>query len=618
MQTNLNRMGVRHDQEVQSTFRIGKEAMVAKHVARPLLVPLLMLFDLVCVGSRARAGDWKISYQPVGSSQGGSTTTPRKSDWSAQNNVSQGGRQGVSAFSDGSLYITAYPGTWAATTVKLSGHVKVLFDWVPASGDPSPTPPDKLTFKVTASNDETCVSYIEPPALTVKTGLSPEPAPTPSGYQYAENSGYMKYVRNSRSNGSQLVQLATNSQTHMEWDSGELGGSIALPEHTQTSYFQGQALNARIGATLEAAKDTRSVKLTRNGKDRFELKDGSWVTYGDSRFSYLERVLTTDPDPVTGYMGSMQSYKDDPHDVVQTIVQDKGLGWSSDKTKLKSKWTFSDSNVLSNTGDNAAVVTMPQGNSLNNPDGIETTVGTQAYLNAVPSGWYRVPSQGTKQFTVTHDLTDADGATATAKYVLSLHDEWEDAKPDPDKKRKVAGGQPDVEGETTTDWSYFTFGIPRSPNLTTGDKDASWSIDQSVKFSVKLAATFSPEFKIADWVNAGGSVESTLEPSISADFAATAPKPSTQFPGSPTGTRYQPIIAYYKRVVHKLLLRYNADGLWLNSDKLNFPEGDMRYGRWPQSKEEGPLEYLPCWLPIAGNETPVPSGTTGFLSKKES
>ncbi len=387
----------------------------------------------------------------------------------------------------------------------------------------------------------------------------------------------------------------------------------------------GDGSNAYLSAGVTYDFDPRSVKLTRNDKDRFELDaNGNWVTYGDSRFSYLERVI------IPGQTGEPSSYSDDPYDVIQTIVANREGTWAPDPQKV---WTvpggISYSVSAPNVSPPSVLVITTQGNSVSNPDGIDMIPAgdtSSAAAGAITPGWYNVPSQGNKQFTVTHKVIDTgtggDGATATATYIMTLHDEWEDPIPDPDFVRHQAGGQPDVSGESVTDWNYIIAGLPhlepgsQTPVLDYGP-DSSWDVTEGAKFSVSLEQGFGVEFKLNDWANAHGDIKTTEELTVDATAIASAGKPSDLFPGAATGTRYQPIIAYRRRQVHKLLKRYDNSGLWLNPATAQLPPANPRYGRWPQSKEEGVMEWGPNWLKVLPGQTPLQPQTTGFLSASE-
>jgi hypothetical protein len=332
------------------------------------------------------------------------------------------------------------------------------------------------------------------------------------------------------------------------------------------------------GITVSFTPDARSVRLTRVGaptpkqegapgvtiaKDKDEWIDVDGTGHGHSRWSYTERSDDS--------VGVIRDYKDEPVIVSQVIgAQITGNWWSNDCT-----FTWSDSN--SRDQETSHIVDVPDGGSTNNKVGMDEVAES---IIPVEPGWYNVPSSGGQNpITITYTLKDnADGATATAKYELKLHDEWENPAAEPETSRTgtwVVGG-----------WST---------NTGTTDVPLQWNFTS--KSTVSLNVHFGANFNAKDWLNIGGKVEANQE--ISAEV------PTTGNTTLQPNTKARPYVRYTIRTEWKSLDHYTIGGWDRNTARA---DGKYLYGADLPLRIPADLEAL--WqgpMPITNQSPPDPT-----------
>jgi len=377
---------------------------------------------------------------------------------------------------------------------------------------------------------------------------------------------------------------------------------------------------AEVGVDAQAFFDSRTLWLTRGSSSpkikgdpgvtideahdewRELDKNGLWVTHGQSRWSYTNRTSDGPPN-----MSGNPMYSDKSLPNTQVVGAQLGGSWSS-YSLLQGVWSNPDPHDFfppGTTGQPASqthVETLPDGGALKDDVGIRPSPAMPGVPE--PQGWYGTPSKGQNPVTVTYTLTDKGPtpATATAKYILQLHDEWENVAPDSAYSWQEAGTGTSHPGESLQWWNQQLH--YNGPQLTTADADASWDVTADTKLSTKLSTTFALDFNLADWVKIGGSAEATAEASIDATFKASAPKPSAIFAVAP-GDTFQPIVKYQVKTAHWLVDHFLLSGFDPNPDR-SF--GRVADSKWPQTGDISVAQWVPYWLQIGVGLGPPTTG----------
>ena len=345
--------------------------------------------------------------------------------------------------------------------------------------------------------------------------------------------------------------LTTSSSSGSSSSSSSSSGSGAYIENDLTGEIGG-------GVGYSAIIDDRNVRLTRSGAVGETYDATTNTTTGHTRWSYTEREDVT-LDPLA------PDWADWPIALSTVIGANWSGAWSDDRTYT---WSPSDSRDQ----ETSHVVDLPDGGALLNNAGLDRN--SSMYIVPVPQGWYRTPSSGTNPLTISYTLKDnADGATLTAKYVLNLHDEWENPTVNTEKTWDD-GTHPGQTHRTV----QTALNVPRIDGPQT---DKSWTFaDLTAGLKATLSGSFGGNFKLKDWFNAGGSFEAESSLEITAEYAATAPKLNLT-----AGQSAIPCINYIIRTDHKLLDRYDvagrdsnptrSDGKWEKSADLPVPLYDI-------------------------------------------
>ena len=474
----------------------------------------------------------------------------------------------------------------------LSGWVGAKVRWM----SPGISPPQYVSFlafpKLGADWDATLVS--EQNTGLVLNGHVGELVPSQTtfqGHQWKTYAGLSPY----------LITLDTSSMTS---ENGYLTAELPHRNMEASMAFNNtssQRTSPSIGMSYYVVPDTRTVRLTRNGKDVFTNEGGIWVTAGDSRYSYLQRSLETGTDNLV----------DIPQVVTQTINASIS-GWSAQNP------TYSWSSSRAGDTKTQHTVEMSQGNSVWNPDGVDYTdrplsemlpwnwdwQNYTAENGAVPGGWYDRSHSGNGQVEVNYTITDTDGVVAEAKYVLTLHDEWEHPEPDNSFYWEEAGNNNQHPGESIEAWFNQSIGGVSAP-----DGDAKWTISGSANLNVALKAETSANFGLADWLKFSGS--STMNAKLNFDTTieyTMTPRKCGIVPKNADGTddtsvSYQPVIRYKIKSKRILLDHYTDEGRDINPLR-NIPALGLTDGKWPQKGESEVIQPEAWWIVVYGGQGP--------------
>ena len=378
---------------------------------------------------------------------------------------------------------------------------------------------------------------------------------------------------------------------------------------------QGNPGEASVGLNVSSKEDERSVRLTRNGKDIFKTEDGMWVTYGDSRYSYFLRTIKAGTD----------IQEDLPQIVTQTINAAPVGKWSALDP------TYQWGNPSSTDTRTQHTERMPQGGSIWNPDGINfsTSLDPSKLWNqnsypvargVMPGGWNDNSPSGSGPIVVSYTLTDTDGATANAKYVLTLHDEWEHAEPDNSFSWTEAGTNDEHHAESLEGYFMKDFGGATAP-----ESNAKWTISSTADLSVELKAETSANFGVADWLKFSGSAtastkldfNTSIEYTVTPQTCGIAKKNADET--DDTSVSYQPVIRYYIKSKRILLDHYTDEGRDINPARdphFALGPGAPSDGKWPKKGEVGTTRAEAWWIlvdqgqgPYQGGGEPLPTPT---------
>ena len=317
-----------------------------------------------------------------------------------------------------------------AANARAGGEIQVVWTWMPLNGDLAAHPvPATLNVLVTGVAEATACSKTNaapedryPESGTVSVGIP--------GIEQQEDPDHSQQTR-WFAKGSKLFQIETGGVTPIKSPALKftLNAQSSIPDDRFSSVARpyGPPLvtnypgNTSAGVDLRADEDNRSVKLTRNAKDRFELKDGKWITYGDTTYSYLKWHVDR----------YYNSYSTEVSNQVVIKADYLGRNWlGSNGTRngstdtpngyyldVKYKWDPSRPDELDAAGNGEDVVTyrqtMPLGGLEYQDDGFPTTDGDYWFNRNIDPTTY----------TINYTATDnGDGAVAQAQYVLTAHD----------------------------------------------------------------------------------------------------------------------------------------------------------------------------------------------------
>ena len=532
---------------------------------KSIFLKCLPFLGMALATTPAWAGSWSVGLDYDGKSVAGSITRPwRDGGWTGD---------------DGPFQSTSTPGLGAGQTQQgsCSGRFILLLHWTPASADDKIPPRISVKFQqtVTASGGRSDMSawpsaYQPAPGTPGSVTLSAKVA-TPDGTSYSdsnhERTDNHGYHDSSFAQHPPVIVVVSTNNAQIQPDGTSLV-SYSLPSiegtfnvtmgaykvETDPGVFDtyGDGTNAHIVAEVNYALDNREVYLTRGSSapkikgapgvtideahDEWREVDsnGLWTTHGQSRYSY-QSLDPTDPGTLL--------YDTHTQVVTNAIGANKSGSWSSNLSA-----TWSPGSNFDTTG--STRVDSPDGGAVLN----NATVYDRPDLGTglLQPGWYKTPSSGTGP-NVTYSLTDkADGAKATAKYVLQLHDEWE--KP-----------MDDTPSETTRTGTWVVGGWSSHTGADTHTFE--WNFTE--EHEVALTTTFGADFKLKDWLNIGGKVETSSK--FKANVVTGA---SVTLKG---GEKARPYMRYTIRTQHKLVDHYVVAGFDRNQGRAD--------GKWPQSAD---------------------------------
>lgn len=391
-----------------------------------------------------------------------------------------------------------------------------------------------------------------------------------------------------------LVKVSTNGDKDVPgpwWDfdlKADLKGERFNDCYVDSQYNHNyqEAIDGRVltSGSYDAQTDTRDVFLTRSGApapkqkddptlniDHDEWGEADGTRHGHSRWSYTERIST----PTA--LGA--DYSDQPVPLYGFITAQPNGAWSNNLTGVWSNPDAQDRQPPQNANASHAEF-LPNRGALLNSAGLETGWGG---ASQVAAGWYDTPSKGDAP-TVTYKLTDnADGATATAKYVFHLHDEWEHKSTD----TTHTWGDGTHSGEER--WTKTLFDSPEQPYTNDGgttSKDVTWEIKTTI--TNKLEASIGADFKAYDAIHFGASA--------SVDKVVEITKPTGVTATLAPGERAIACLQLMWTREFYLLDHYNVGGF-----DPNTAGADKKWSKW---HDDEPDVIAARWWRSPANEDP--------------
>lgn len=346
--------------------------------------PILIAAGLLCLTAPAFAGHWEVHYECAGHSTG-STPTADAFDWPSP--TTKPPRYPAADFDTSDINIFPQD-EWATDSLKLEndGKVTAVFRWV-ADG-PNDVAPEFLSVKEAATAKATADAEgihgtVAPPTISTNNGLGNKP-------DAVDQHGNVGFV----STGAKLSRWPV-SKGVVRLSARILKATVEVPEGTDYGEL-------RAFVQYEATVDNRSVKLTRNGKDRFELKDGSWTTYGKTCYSYKT------PTAANGI-----------YRVLQPFTANYFGNWSDLAFTPRITWKWSSGSPLESAGDLDYIYSAKRRSPLGG-------LTQESYATgAFGEGGVKWKGTGTSSqtATITYDAEDqGDGAKASASYILEIHE----------------------------------------------------------------------------------------------------------------------------------------------------------------------------------------------------
>lgn len=543
-----------------------------------LLFKTLPLFGLVMAATPAWAGSWNsdLHYNGKVTVSADATGRSQNSPWSwddcatstSSGNIKPGGSQNGSTSGNFVIVLRYHPSSTTDTpppfvtlkfrqSINAAGGRRDMTNW-PSSYSPAQGSPGRVTLQVQVATPDG-KTYSESEHMTKGST---------SGYYY-------RYTAGAQTPWS-LVTISTKDATRQNGDYvvryslPNVQGSFNVTtgdykwEDDPGSYFPANdgSWGYAEPAGVEYSSDNREVYLTRGSapkvkgapgvtvdeaRDEWREVDGSglWTTHGQSRWSYTNRA----PEPGSGLLAP-PTYKDDLITISQVVAAQSSGSWSANTS---GSWSPSDNRDRQPPSAPTAshVVDLPDGGALLNEAGLDSSLGVGYKTQP---GWYKTPSTG-KEPTITYKLTDNSSATpvtATAKYVFHLHDEWENP-------------MDDTPSETTQTSTWVVGGWSSHTGADTHTFE--WNFTE--EHEVALTTTFGADFKLKDWLNIGGKVETSSK--FKANVVTGA---SVTLKG---GEKARPYMRYTIRTQHKLVDHYVVAGFDRNQGRAD--------GKWPQSAD---------------------------------
>lgn len=333
-------------------------------------------------------------------SQGDLTRVGSTEPWGEDNGVEDFGPEWI-----GSTNLDLSPAE--THLLKLSGWVNGKFQWVPDYVGDISVPPHYVSFRVHSG----ALATWNIPVANVISGVS-------NGYsgdlQTIQYNAAGSMWRLDKKDGYRLARVDTSTGYLNE--EGHL--TVKLPRvnveaSVSMTNNSGVEMTQQLNLNYKAEEDLRFVRLSRNGKDRFELDaDGNWITYGDTTYSYTSHSPLSAP----AYMPNRQ-----------TINAGLSGGWSTDSVnnalgRYNITWNWVQ------TGDSLEMGTTA-GDHYDHADRIAAKGGIDYWTNFLSGNpqWCdadgNFPSKPPAQATLKYFARDnVDEATAEARYVMTVHE----------------------------------------------------------------------------------------------------------------------------------------------------------------------------------------------------
>ncbi len=410
-------------------------------------------------------------------------------------------------------------------TVSSSGTVTLVFGWTPPSWLPNQKPSGK-TLSILASSEAIAQQWVGYKPLSIisltlddgfgdakKSCIPTSPDDLKNGYISTSNN----HLLSADISSATFISATPTQRAHWEV-------RVPLPRAQAQATVQSvdtvsDNMNLRVGGG--GVVDSRSVKLTRNGKDTSNMVNGSWVTNGDTLYTYGSQTsgigLThTNSQPITASVSPIQGSG------AWTLHYYGPYGGVTYYGKTQN-WTYSGNAQAHDEKWQSTMLDAPMGNLI---------------LGAL--GWQGSPT-GSQQEAVTYKITDDDGAQATAQYNLTFHDPVEQSS--------------DTTSQVSIDVPiYNADGHPIYTSPTTGATKGNNYMESSVGYSNGIG--WSATFDLSGWlkflsIDVSNDVSYSHDINTGAILGVDVPPGSyAQAYATDTYTRH-----------HRLLWNYDTDGL---------------------------------------------------------
>lgn len=454
-----------------------------------------------------------------------------------------------------------------------SGKVRAVFQWVPDyTGE---APPSTLIIKehgfagADMENGDRIDPFTNPPVLSAGNGLGHPSITTQDIFDGA-----------CVSEGTEITTFAVPTN-----------GTLILPWREMSAHAAPNAAwdvddGAWPGAAIRysAIVDNRKVQLSRQGAPAPKLESDptldkikeEWVEadgtgHGHTLASYHEYValppasmeehLTLDPRDVYNAVNVVRNGNWSPTENVSYIWTPQKPAANADPGDVANQ--ESQEGVIEAETKSYQLRSMPFSNALSNPEGWGVIPALEMIAKSPAlEGWENLPSN--KKGSVInyqYELTDHDDEQKrTGKYSLTLHDEWENAIPNPDISWIDGNGVTHV-GQS---WviHHRALSVPRIIGPQT---DKTWTFANiTASLSAELKTDFQAGFKQKDWLNLSGSFESSAKLEITASMEISAPKLTIT-----GGQDALPCIQYTVKTDHKLVDHFKTSGWDRNSARTD-------------------------------------------------
>jgi hypothetical protein len=478
----------------------------------------------------AHAGHWVISYECEGTFVG---PVFFNGSWSATTSWIQNDMR-----SEVSYVLTEdMVDPEIISQVSANGTITPVFTWTKDGPSDTSEPPTLLKIKET--------SYVESrggasqwhiPIISTDNGIG---SPVDNGASQGWNPGHYQ-----RRSGSRLLSLDNSMKETVVRFSTPRSLSAIAGVTPLGGEFCDSCGGYNIDLRYKVQLDPRDVSLSRPGAIGERHDISSNTTYGDSIYSYESKECVSASDCLL------------THSVLEKNEQTFNANHLSWPSYSSATWQWTPSEVGDTVSEHEQE--MPTG----------TLYDDSVYAEI----WDGTPT-GQSQKIVNYKITDsADGAQATAKYVLTLHDPFE-----------VRADSP----AQTIEAKRFDFPVKLysvNEASSTEPKAVEWNAEWTG--NVSLAFTSSLNLPIESLVKLG----------VGANFSATGELkvtvPTSASTSIPPGKKTYPYFDYEIATKHFLIDKYSKEGQIKNPGRVN-PNGSGD-GSWP-NKEEHLYSITPRW-----------------------